>query len=117
MKNSIRIAEMKHLKELFKDVSKDKERIAYSLIQEAGFLKSSLEELRNRLTLDGTTENFVNGSQSMLREHPAAKTYVSFLKSYMAVMKQLTELLPENAAEGNDELTAFLDKKKLRNIG
>jgi len=53
---------------------------------------------------------FEQGSQRMLREHPAAKTYNTMVRNYTSVCKALFDLLPEEDKNKTvaDELMEFV---------
>lgn len=101
--------ELQKLTELFKDMKEDQKRLTRPILERAAFMAVNLSELENDINENGCTELFVNGSQKMIREAPATKVYNALIKNYMAVIKQLLELLPEKPEA--DELTAFLQGK------
>ena len=107
--------ELTRLKKVFKDLPEDKRRIVDGLIQEAAFMRATLEETREIIDREGVIELFEQGAQRFLREHPATKVYASLVNRYSAVIKQLIDLLPDNkgADNGADELMEFV-KKRMR---
>src|SRR5690606_25223357 len=88
-------AELTRLKKVFKDLPEDKRRIVDGLIQEAAFMRATLEETREIIDREGVIELFEQGAQRFLREHPATKVYASLINRYSAVVKQLIDLLPD----------------------
>ena len=108
--------EINRVKKLYKDFPKDKVKALDGLIQEAAFMKISLEEMREDLLVNGLTEIFEQGSQKFDRERPQVKIYTTFMQRYSGVMKQLIDLLPEEEKkEEVDELLEFLKKVRLKN--
>lgn len=108
-------SEINRLKKIYKDFPKDKVKVLEGLIQEAAFMKISLEEMREDLLTNGLTELFEQGSQRFDRERPQVKIYTTFMQRYSGVMKQLIDLLPaEQKKEENDKLLEFLSKGKLK---
>jgi len=107
--------EMTRLKKVFKGLPEDKRRIVDGLIQEAAFMRATLEETREIVDREGVIELFEQGAQRFLREHPATKVYASLVNRYSAVIKQLIDLLPDSkgADNGADELMEFV-KKRMR---
>ena len=107
--------ELTRLKKVFTDLPKDKRKIVDGLIQEAAFMRATLEETREIVDREGVIELFEQGAQRFLREHPATKVYASLVNRYSAVVKQLIDLLPDNkgADNGADELMEFV-KKRMR---
>lgn len=107
--------EINRVKKIYKDFPKDKVKVLEGLIQEAAFMKISLEEMREDLLTNGLTELFEQGSQRFERERPQVKIYTTFMQRYSGVMKQLIDLLPEEQKkEEADALLEFLSKGKLK---
>src|SRR5690606_7254906 len=87
-------AELTRLKKVFKDLPEDKRRIVDGLMQEAAFMRATLEETREIIDREGVIDRFEQGAQKFLREHPATKVYAAMINRYSAVVKQLIDLLP-----------------------
>ena len=106
--------EMLKLKRLFKNLPKDKQRAAEGLIQEAAFMRVTLEETRYIIDQEGIIEHFEQGAQKFLREHPATKVYNTMINRYATVCKQLFEMVPDPEAgkQAEDELMAFVKRSK-----
>src|SRR5690606_30743911 len=101
-------SELTRLREVFADIPEDKQRIADGLMQEAAFMRVTLEETREIIDREGVIERFEQGAQKFLREHPATKVYASLINRYSAVVKQLIDLLPDGDKQKTeaDELMA-----------
>lgn len=107
--------EVGRLKKNYKDLEKEKVKILDGLVNEAAFLKISLEETREILTKEGLTEIFKQGKQEFERERLQVKIYLNFMKLYSSVMKQLIDIIPNNVKqEEEDELIAFMKKGRLQ---
>lgn len=107
--------EINRIKKLYKDFSKDKTKVFEGLMNEAAFMKISLEELRSDLLRNGMTELFVQGEQEFMRERPEVKVYTNFIQKYSVVMKQLIDVLPVEIKQGeSDKLMEFIKKGKLK---
>ena len=106
--------EMLRLKRLFKNLPKDKMKAADGLIQEAAFMKVTLEETRYVIDQEGILEKFEQGAQKFLREHPATKVYNTMIQRYATVCKQLFDMIPDPEAgkQAEDELMAFVKKAR-----
>jgi len=106
--------EIRKLRRLFKNLPKDKRKAAEGLLQEAAFMKATLEETRHIIDQEGILEHFEQGAQKFKREHPATKVYNTMINRYAAVCKQLFEMLPDPGADkqAEDELMAFVKKAK-----
>lgn len=101
--------EKTRLKRIFKELTGDKKKLAEGLISQAAFMLVTLEELQEIMNTDGPVELFEQGTQRMLREHPAAKTYNTMVRNYVAVCKAMFGLLPEEQkAAAADELMEFI---------
>lgn len=107
--------EMNRVKKLYKDLPKEKVKILEGLIADASFMKIELEEKREYLINNGTTELFEQGPQSFTRERPEFKVYKDLQKLYSNVMKQLIDLMSDKEKkEETDELIEFLRKGKIK---
>ncbi len=103
--------EITKLRRLFKNLPKDKQKAAEGLLQEAAFMKATLEETRHIIDKEGILENFEQGKQKFVREHPATKVYNTMIQRYSTVCKQIFDMLPgETSKEAEDELMAFVKK-------
>ena len=105
--------ELTRLKKVFKDLPEDKRKIVDGLIQEAAFMRATLEETREIIDREGVIELFEQGAQRFLREHPATKVYAAMINRYSAVVKQLIDLLPDGDKQKTeaDELMAFVKRR------
>lgn len=107
--------EKNRIKKVYKDIPKEKLKVVEGLINEASFMKITLEETREDLLENGTTEKFEQGPNVYNRERPEVKIYTTLIQRYSNVMKQLIDLLPpEEKKEEKDELLEFLSKGKLK---
>ncbi|MGO0987960.1 hypothetical protein ACTPEW_18690 [Clostridioides difficile] len=106
--------EVSRLKKNYKDLEKEKVKILDGLVNEAAFLKISLEETREILVKEGLTEIFKQGKQEFERERLQVKIYLNFMKLYSSVMKQLIDIIPSDMKqEEEDELIKFIKKGRL----
>ena len=83
-------------------------------MQQASFMYVTLLELQERINEEGSVELFEQGSQKMIREHPAVKSYNSMIKNYNATIKQLNDLLPKNEvkAKVDDGFNDFVSSRR-----
>ena len=103
--------ELNRLKKLFKDLPENKKKISEKLIDNAAFMSISLEELKKDIILYGVKETYVNGKdQYGFKESIESKTYNTTIKNYMAIIKQLNDMLPEEKKiDEEDEFDRFCD--------
>lgn len=96
--------EYRTLTELLALIPEEKKPVAKKLITELNFMGSTLAQLRKLVKTEGPIELFKNGSQQMLRESPALKSYNTTVQRYSLLHKQLVDLLPKEERkpeEGN----------------
>ncbi|EJA6394243.1 hypothetical protein [Clostridioides difficile] len=107
--------EVSRLKKNYKDLEKEKNKILDGLVNEAAFLKISLEETREILIREGLTEIFKQGKQEFERERLQVKIYLNFMKLYTSVMRQLIDIIPSDIKqEEEDKLIEFIKKGRLQ---
>ncbi len=110
-KNKAIKKESNRLKKLFKELPENKKKISEKLIDNAAFMSVSLEELKKDIILYGVKETYVNGkNQYGFKESIESKTYNITIKNYMAIIKQLNDMLPEEKKiNEDDEFDRFND--------
>lgn len=101
----------KTLTELLALIPEDKKPVARKLITELNFMSSTLTQLRKMVKETGPVELFKNGSQEMLRESPALKSYNTTVQRYSLLYKQLVDLLPKETGkpEGGNPIYDFIN--------
>lgn len=105
--------ELKRLKQILKNVPKDRQPIAENLFEELAFMEKTMDGLKAQVNEEGATAMFEQGSQKFLREHPAFKGYISMIQRYNQTLKQLIDLLPKaDGQEQEDALMAFVKGAK-----
>ena len=104
--------EITRLTNLYKDVERSKRLTAKNLIEEAALMKSTLKELKSLIDVNGPIDEMPQGEYSILREHPALKSYNTMVQRYSTIIKQLMDLLPkEQQKEIDDGFEDFLNDK------
>ena len=95
--------ELKTLKETFEKMDNDKSKLALSLLDEAYFCGDTLKKLKEKVEKDGVVTEMCQGNYNIDRENPALKSYNTTIKNYQALIKQITDLLPnQNNNNGDD---------------
>ena len=98
------------IRQLFKDLSKDKKAICEGLIQNAAFMFVTLKELQEDIKENGALINTQSGNGfDIIKDNPSYKAYTTMISRYTVIIKQLTELLPEDPGAG-DELIKWLNE-------
>ena len=101
--------EIRRLTNIFKDIEKNKRLSTKGLIEEAAYMKATLKELKESIDKSGPIDKMQQGDYSILREHPALKAYNTMVQRYTAVIKQLSDLIPKEAAkEASDGFDEFV---------
>jgi len=87
--------EVSRLKRIFKEVNKDKLNSLEGLIQRAGFLRITLEDMEIELLENGFVELFTQSPTTppYERERPVAKQYSTVIKNYQTICKQLSDMV------------------------
>lgn len=105
--------EINRLTKLSKDIDANKRLTAKGLIEEASFMKATLQELKEMIDKQGPIDEMPQGEYSILREHPALKSYNTMVQRYTNIINQLTNLHPkeEIKQEVDDGFDDFLKKR------
>ena len=84
-------AEKMRLKKIFTEERCGKENMHFvlSLIDRAAFLRIEIEYIEKQLQAQGCLDFFVQGTQTMWREHPLSKVHVQHSKSYRDTITKL----------------------------
>lgn len=65
------------------------------LLQNAAFMKVTLEDLQEKINAEGVTDEYQNGAnQKGIKQSATLQSYNSLIKNYASVMKSLSQLLP-----------------------
>jgi hypothetical protein len=86
----------KELEEIFDGVTGNQRRVLDIQIQKVAFMMAQCDELEKTIQEEGSVEWFVNGSQEMWREHPAAKAYTTVTKSLLSYLEKMKPLIPKD---------------------
>lgn len=103
--------EENRLRRVYKNLDSQKKVVAEGLIKRAAYLRITLEDFEKDLDENGYTEPFQQGNQAPYdRKRPVADMYTSMNALYQKATKQLTDLLPKEAAmkDTTDELLDFI---------
>lgn len=104
--------EIKRLNQVYADLEGKKKQVAEGLIEEAAFMRVTLGQLKEMIDENGPIDEMPQGDYSILREHPAVKTYNTMIQRFTTVIKQLSELLPkESPPEEEDPFNDFVNER------
>lgn len=93
---------------IFSDVKSEKKELAAKMIQRIAFMQVTLEELETEIKIKGATYRMENGSQKMIVENPAQKSYNNMINRYTTALKTLMDLLPQGDGESDDGFDGFI---------
>lgn len=109
-------SERDRLRKILEDVPSQQRELCERLIDRAAFMLVTLLEYEEIITREGIITEMSQGSYTIQRENPAAKGYNTMIKNYQAVIKQLTDLLPDKkdaaVEEAGERLREFVRKGK-----
>lgn len=118
-------AEILRLNDILKNIHESKRNTAKSLIENIAFMSVTLSDLQELIKSQGPIVNFEQGSQKMLVENPAQKSYNTMVARFTNATKQLFDLLPKDlpdiipvqqpeskSATSKDALQTFQEKYK-----
>lgn len=89
-------SEIKNLNKIFSKIEKKTKKAVHSLIENAAFMSVTLQDLQNSMNKNGVISEYQNGeNQWGTKKSPEVEIYNTMVKNHMAIMKQLTDLLPK----------------------
>ena len=95
--------ELAKMEKIYGDLSPEQKVICFSMLEEAAFLKITLENLRAEITENGTTDEYKNGAnQYGMKVSASLQSYNSTLKNYFVLMEKIVKMFPlpaEKSAE------------------
>ena len=87
--------ELIRLKNLFCEVDANQRSMVDPLLQNAAFMKVTLEDLQESILIEGATDIYQNGAnQKGMKTSASLQAYNSTMKIYASVIKTLAGLLP-----------------------
>jgi len=101
-------SELEKLKDVFKRVDPDKQKLVEKLIHEAAFLSDQNDHLRSLIQQTGMIKTHPTNS-SLQKPTEAGKQYLRNLQAYSVVIKTLGAVLTKNSIEEEDAFDSFLD--------
>ena len=105
--------EFSKLKKLLTDIPKDKANSVESLLRNAAFMSITLDDLQDKINEIGVVSEYQNGqNQWGTKKSPEVEVYNAMIKNYMGVIKQLTDLIPNDKPIEKDELMGFVKSAK-----
>lgn len=101
--------EKEKLKRQFNKIDKKKKNLMQRLIENAAFMAATLEDLQEEINEKGCISEYKNGeNQYGTKKAPEVEVYNAMVKNYAAVIRQLTDLLPEGGENLDDGFEKFI---------
>jgi hypothetical protein len=94
--------EIDRLNSIFLDLPENKREVAKELIERIAFMTIQLEILEETIKTKGPTYLFQQGSQKMLVENPAQKSYNTTMNRYTTAYDKLFNLLDKLDQKNSD---------------
>ena len=100
------------LKRQFSKIDKKKKTLVQRLIENAAFMAVTLEDLQQEINEKGCISEYKNGeNQYGTKKAPEVEVYNTMVKNYAAVIRQLTDLLPEGGEVIDDGFDKFIGSR------
>ena len=105
--------EERRLNKIYAAIEENKKNVVEGLIERAAFMRVQLEDLEEDLKENGWTEDFQQSDKCApyQRQRPAGQTYISLNANYQKIIKQLSDIVPDDASkDAAAELMSFVQK-------
>lgn len=87
--------DLKAIKSTFENMNSDKSALGLSLVEEAEFMKTTLNDLKEKIAKDGVVTSMCQGKYNIDRANPALSQYNMLIKNYQTCVKNINDLLPK----------------------
>lgn len=91
----IKEIDLKSVRETFENMATDKSKLGLSLVEEAEFMKLTLNDLKDKIVKDGVVTSMCQGKYNIDRANPALSQYNMLIKNYQTCIKNIHDLLPK----------------------
>lgn len=97
-------AEITKLTRAFSKIEERRKKACRSLIGSVAFMTVTLEDLQRSMNEHGVISEYQNGeNQWGTKKSPEVEVYNTMIKNHAALVKQLTDLMPEKTDEKADD--------------
>lgn len=88
-------SELKRISVFFEKIDGNQRAIIQPLLQNAAFMRVTLEDLQEVINSEGVTDEYKNGANQFgVKPSATLQAYNTLVKNYIAVIKTLSQLLP-----------------------
>lgn len=91
----IKEVDLKALRDTFEKMDNDRTTLGISLLEEAEFMKKTLDDLKKKINDEGVVVSMCQGAYSIDRANPALSQYNQLIKNYQTCIKSLLDLIPK----------------------
>lgn len=96
------------IKVVFSQIPENKRDIFRGLLDNTVFMEGELKKLRKEIKENGTVEEYRNGENQWGKKKSShVEVYNAIMKNYLAAVKQINDLLPDDAQK-LDEFLEFV---------
>lgn len=99
----IKEIDIKSVKDTFEELGTDKAKLGLSLIEEAEFMKNTLQQLKKKVECDGVVTSMCQGKYDIERANPALSQYNMLIKNYQSCINNIVSLLPKEEMPTEDD--------------
>ena len=97
----IKEVDLKAVRDTLEKMDNDKTTLGISLLEEAEFMKATLNSLKTKIEEEGVVVSMCQGKYDIDRANPALSQYNMMIKNYQTCVKNLLDIIPVN--ESNDD--------------
>lgn len=109
--------ELQRIGQWFSDLDENQLAIVDPLLQNAAFMRCTLDDLQKIINQEGTIDKYMNGAtQFGLKTSASLQSYNSLIKNYAAVVKVLLSYLPKMKREQAGSELNVVQKKVEDNL-
>lgn len=102
--------EIGELNKLFADIPADRAKLVEGLIQNAAFMRVTLEELQKEVIENGAVIQCQSGNGfDTIKDNPAQKAYTTMVSRYTQIINQLQGLLPDKSSDDDEAIMGSYD--------
>ena len=105
--------ELNRISAFFEDADGNQRAIVTPLIQNAAFMKVTLEDLQEIINAEGVTDEYQNGAnQRGIKQSATLQSYNSLIKNYASVIKALSQIVPPEKKEKTvSDIGSWMEKE------
>ena len=104
--------EIKKLRSIYQDIDSDQFKTVEELINRAAYMLATLQDYEKDIDENGYVELF-SQSESQTpyeRERPVVRLYNTLSKNYQSIIRQLSQLIPNDVKTTDDGFDSFINK-------